>query len=587
MNKKVSLALAPLTAIALLSTFSCAKKGPQFEVSCSSTSVIVSNPTATQNEDYVTELSIDFTKEEREVTLPATLESVKSGNRVLSLKNNEYTYTLKENNTKADFKIPGKYVEGIINIELYLVPAPNFISETEFKDAISFKGETFLQCTLSYYGVLGEVIVECSPNVFYTKEDILRSVYEETYVKNNQDGTYDKCSRNDDKRDYTDWGHTFDSEFKTPEEIDLAKAIIDSVELTYNDFEFDNKNYTCSATYYLYEIECIMTLKFNADKKLISLENKESTSGAVVSSLTCAYGETTPQYPTNVGWVWYEDQDYLNGLTSEDIGTTNVVIVNGVGHVVRLIGVDEDVDNSGTPIHTTWEFANLISDENGYSLGTYWNDTNSKTDANDNYFNSSVRAALVGEGAGTANWFQYFGTEHDEDDNLHFSDYYANQNVLEDMLPDELVAELKTPVKPINVYNSGAKAWEEQTLEDKLFLLAYKEIGQKSGGEASATPYAYYENGFEESELRIKQQVRGRDGARTTTFKTDALDGRFEGDKYNYAGFNSATEGEGGWYLLRSPYITHTSIYTVGTRGLSNFYDCRYNAGAVAPAFCI
>ncbi len=75
------------------------------------------------------------------------------------------------------------------------------------------------------------------------------------------------------------------------------------------------------------------------------------------------------------------------------VGDEKTVEVNGQPHKVRIIGFNQDKDLNNKPIGITFEFVNLISDSNGCSLATLWNE-GIKTklgEASFDYLNSSIR----------------------------------------------------------------------------------------------------------------------------------------------------------------------------------------------------
>lgn len=290
---------------------------------------------------------------------------------------------------------------------------------------------------------------------------------------------------------------------------------------------------------------------------------------------------------------WYLDKKYINGLTKTDVtkegGEIQTVKVNGIDHKVRLIGVDEDygtIGDESTKIHTTWEFANLISDENGHSLATQWNDTDNYSvgtgTANFNYLDSSLRMALVGEKQekGHILWAQK------EETTWSKNPLYENKCVL-DMLPSKLVSVLKAPSKYININDGG---WGEQIIKDKLFLLSPKEMGNTGHPEREeelTTTYSYYEDA--ENADRVKKQTNSDDEyAPGMLVKIKAGAGQtYPNTVSNYAGFNPLTEN-GGYLWLRSPGIdANKSAWDIITSGAPNFMTVYGSALGIAPAFCI
>ncbi|MCQ2795652.1 MAG: InlB B-repeat-containing protein [Bacilli bacterium] len=260
---------------------------------------------------------------------------------------------------------------------------------------------------------------------------------------------------------------------------------------------------------------------------------------------------------------------------------------------VRIIGFNEDYTKLPTDgsdpdpskaIGITFEFADLISDTYGYSLATYWEDTSDDNTANHDYKNSSIHKALTKGGGGDLHWFEKEGVEFSTDSK------YADTSVL-DMLPNELKEEgiLKTTAKYINIYNSelATPAWEEQTVEDKLFLLSPVEMGKASHEheEPSTTTYTYYK-GADDND-RIKHQIKGLDGAIPNRIEVSS--GKYVGSKSSYAGVNNKITPNYGCYLwLRSPR-TNESDRAKSVDASGEVVDNYTNVYAmpIAPAFCI
>ena len=158
------------------------------------------------------------------------------------------------------------------------------------------------------------------------------------------------------------------------------------------------------------------------------------------------------------------------------------------------------------------------------------------------------------------------------------------------MLPNELTKDgiLKTPAKYVNIYDGG---WKEQTVEDKLFLLSPKEMGNTEDTEheeSHTTTYSYYKDA--EKINRVKKQIKG-DEEYTAHNEIPSGKGQIYGDKVsNYAGYNSKSNStEGGVSWLRSPStdgnVEAWSVYVDGD--FSSSYEVYNSAQAIAPAFCI
>lgn len=248
-----------------------------------------------------------------------------------------------------------------------------------------------------------------------------------------------------------------------------------------------------------------------------------------------------------------------------------------ISQTVRVVGFDQDVDPKGNSLGFTFEFADLISDANGYSIASIWQDTATISGSCYDFLNSSLRKNLTGEGTGKAGWFEKDGDE--------YSTTYANKTVLS-MLPDDLNKALKIVKKKVNRNTTGK--WELAEFTDKLFLPASLELGYSSSSvEEGLTTYSYYSGHTSMTDpIRIKKQIKGNDGARTTWVPIHGIEAT---SGSNYAGFNeSASNGGRTW--IRSPKVDSLIkqyAYGVdydGTVGTENAYN---NAHAIAPFFAI
>lgn len=286
---------------------------------------------------------------------------------------------------------------------------------------------------------------------------------------------------------------------------------------------------------------------------------------------------------------WYEYTDWWNycsdgnvgEATKEDIGRVVNLNVNNQFHKVRLIDVDKDVDSDDKTIHTTFEFVNLLSDDDGYSLATQWNDTNDTATSNYDYRESSIRKALNGGAEEKILWAQ-----KGED---HWSTEYTG-SVLEMLDKDNpgLVDAIKAASKIVNV-NEDSK-WIEETFSDKLFLLSPAEMGylNRKFQEQNTTTYSYYEGAVDAT--RIKMQIKGNKEAPSKSTQITAEKGQtFSGTVFNCAGNNSQAEGCGGITLLRSPYTeSGKEACDTNEKGQCSRVSYVYNnAYGFAPAFCI
>lgn len=285
---------------------------------------------------------------------------------------------------------------------------------------------------------------------------------------------------------------------------------------------------------------------------------------------------------------WYLDDSYLDSLTLEDVGIINKVKVNGINHKVRLIGIDHDelADDSGDLAHTTWEFANLISDENGYSLATFWNDTTETDVPCRDYYNSSLRYALIGEQEDPTvdvshGWYEKgMGTK---------SETYTKPVI--DMLPSELAAKILPVEKEVITYNGSS--YITTTCEDKLFVLSSSETNE-DGYVWERYDYYYYSPSTTTGDYhRVKGQVKKTDALESATPITDSLASGAE----SIAGYNSSYANCGSGYWLRDIETDEVegkgSPYGMSSGGsMCNIHDGGHGDGnllatPIAPAFCL
>lgn len=293
---------------------------------------------------------------------------------------------------------------------------------------------------------------------------------------------------------------------------------------------------------------------------------------------------------------WYEYEDWWNycsngvkesEATIDDIGKIVTLKVNNQLHKVRLIDIDCDrsSENDAT-IHATFEFANVISDSKGYSLGTLWNNTNSTSTANFSYLNSSIRRMLVSNNTSDCLW--------GEKEKTVWSKTYKN-NVVIDMLPASLISVLKKPVKYVYCKKEGSNEWINYEFHDQLFLLSPSEMGYIGTNQESANttaPYAYYRDHTELTDpIRVKNQVNENElvSYDDATVIPSGSGHKYDGSVHNGAGCNEFKREIGTTYWLRSScQDTNGAAWTIfngGTLMEGTFvYD---QAICVAPAFCI
>jgi len=255
---------------------------------------------------------------------------------------------------------------------------------------------------------------------------------------------------------------------------------------------------------------------------------------------------------------WYE---LTKNATSDDIGKTATVKVNGVDHLVRLIDIDHDRKTNGKKAHTTWEFVNIISDENGNSISYLWNDKNGTNESgkeiNTDFLNSSIRYALTGQGNNSDNGTTILaGVKGGKD----WNNKYKDKTVLS-MLPENLVKKIKTVRKSVGTGTD----YLETTFEDKLFLPSAIELGYNDeyADKGYGKTYAYYKSAEESVDIsRNKKQVNGLIVNNNNILIPNDSGQTLSKPICNYAGFNGIINGKlGGKYWLRSPFIPDVAKY--------------------------
>lgn len=293
-------------------------------------------------------------------------------------------------------------------------------------------------------------------------------------------------------------------------------------------------------------------------------------------------------------------------LKHQDKNGNGVIDEDEVYQTVRIIGINEDCADINNPEETkiglTFEFADLISDEDGYSLATQWKDTNnfSPVTTTHNYQHASVRRALIKEGGVETLWAKKGETS------WIFDDIYYDKSVL-DMLPDDLtkVGILKSPSKYVSTFcTSGSMEgewWEDQIINDKLFLLSPVEMGRTSheAEEKKTTVYSYYEGHIQDGDpIRFKSQIKSAEIQQSsTTILPGASVQEYGGDIYNFAGVNRFLSPElptNGNFWLRSPSIDEDHVpsaavdaWISGAGSFSSNGRIYQYAFPIAPAFCI
>lgn len=304
-----------------------------------------------------------------------------------------------------------------------------------------------------------------------------------------------------------------------------------------------------------------------ANHKLTINANKVNSNLIIVVS--------SPEYKLLENLDWDDISDCSKSgfaPTLFKIGDEKTIKVNNIDQKVRIIDFNHDKDKNGNKIGITFEFANLLSDSNGYSLATLWNTINGNSSKNYDYLNSDLRKALDGLGNGTLRWYQ-------KGSNTKSIAYI--EPVIK-MLPSDLQNNIKTAKKCIGTTYS----YKLTDYDAKIFALTYNEITSSSEryAKVEGTTYQYYKDHDNDSS-RIKQQVKGRDGAVIGSTKiTDLI-----WNPYNYAGYNSSIEDNyGGFYWLTSPRTNSPyNAWHIHFDGHFAFNHVYYGGYAIAPAFCI
>lgn len=271
-----------------------------------------------------------------------------------------------------------------------------------------------------------------------------------------------------------------------------------------------------------------------------------------------------------------------------NIGDEKSVTVNEVPHQVRIIDFDHDelsTSTSDNPQYAgiTFEFTNLISDKNGYSIAAPWNWEDGVESTNYDYLNSNLRKAIDGDGDTNICWYQ-------KDETTQSSTY--TKSIYEMITGDGLKEVIKSVKKPIALYDSTSGEYfvDNDKYITKLFPLSYREMtGELSEyAKNEGTTYSFYEFLWDTNDNRIKYQLKWHEDALT---EPTIIEHMGDLDVNSYAGFNNNVENKCGGHLwLRSPCINSNSNMAGGVGSFGDFLiDClvsHYLLG-VAPAFCI
>lgn len=268
------------------------------------------------------------------------------------------------------------------------------------------------------------------------------------------------------------------------------------------------------------------------------------------------------------------------------IGEEKVITVNKQPHRIRIIGFNHDALSSDTSktAGITFEFANLLSDEDGYSLATPWDSEAGDNSNNYNFLNSNLRKAFDGNAETSIFWARKGQSSEATEEP------YYHKTVL-DMLPTDLKKVLKEVRKEVAIYNTDKNEYEVNKMDydTTIFPLSYAETNETSSEEVltEGSIYEFYKpDESNEEAKRIKYQVKWHDGA----IKYDQqpiIDSR----GVNSAGYNDEAEEYGGFYWLRSPkvkgYNYSTNVYYGYYNGDISTILCHRSLQGIAPAFCI
>ncbi|MCQ2792779.1 MAG: InlB B-repeat-containing protein, partial [Bacilli bacterium] len=276
-----------------------------------------------------------------------------------------------------------------------------------------------------------------------------------------------------------------------------------------------------------------------SNHKLTILANKV-TSGLsiIVYSPTCNLLEL---------FNWDEISDISKAgyaSTLFEVGEEKTIKVNEIDQKVRIIGFDhDDLMNGECKAGITFEFVNLLSDKNGYSLATLW-DTKRGADSNSNNFlNSDLRYALEKKPEYRKSGLHWYTKDSAEQSLIVDS--------VIDMLPNDLVNNLQVAKKYVATTRMHWTDYIIEHYDAKVFVLTYTEMTNTIDIRSRAEGHIYdYYRSHDDNASRIKHQVKWHEGANTT--ETDIVDLGYSAK--SYAGYNNATDSYGGLYWLPSPY---------------------------------
>lgn len=139
-------------------------------------------------------------------------------------------------------------------------------------------------------------------------------------------------------------------------------------------------------------------------------------------------------------------------------GLTRTVTVNGLKHQVMVVGENEDIDENGKKVPLTFQFLNVICDEEGHPLKVKWNNTST---SQLNYWESNINDALVQDGI-YENWYLADGESAKE--------WYGYQSSLINMIPQTIQSNMKSIKRKVLTYDASSKSYKATQESRKLFI---------------------------------------------------------------------------------------------------------------------
>ncbi|MCQ2792217.1 MAG: InlB B-repeat-containing protein [Bacilli bacterium] len=229
-----------------------------------------------------------------------------------------------------------------------------------------------------------------------------------------------------------------------------------------------------------------------------------------------------------------------------EIGDTKKVTLNGLEHLVRIIDFDKDKDSRGNPVGITFEFATLISKDEGEAITTLWNCDQGDKSTNYNYPESTLNIFLNDTG---------------------------DPNSVINMLPsDPTNKDLKEVIKEVNK-NVGINEVGGEYDPSNYIAKPYK---------TKLFPLAYVE--FTSNIVWEEENIPGEGN-------DDEIEPRYQFYKHEIAKnrIKKAVNGVAEYYFTRSPSLDGSDLFfrvdNVGDiRFDYNVYDLYF---AIAPAFCV